>query len=148
MSYDLMVFAPEVAPKDRKGFMAWYEQQAQWSEGLDYNDPANATENLHNWFLAVIKAFPPMNGPLRSDDLDNAHLSDYTIGRHVIHVGFAWSLAEVAHRTARELAARHDVGFFDASGEGSIFIPENGGLVLLGAPTGDSSKKKSKWKFW
>jgi len=143
-----MVFAPEAAPKDREGFLAWYEQQVQWSEGLDYNDPSNTTEPLQNWFLAMIKAFPPMNGPLRSDDFDDAHLSDYAIGRHVIYTAFAWSLVEEAHVTTRELAAKHGVGFFDASGDGSIFIPENGDLVLLGAPSGNTSKKKSKWKFW
>lgn len=33
MSYDLMVFAAEAAPKDRAAFLEWYEGHAEWVEG-------------------------------------------------------------------------------------------------------------------
>lgn len=151
MSYDLMVFAPEEAPRERPAFMAWYERQVEWNDGLDYNDPANATEALREWFMAMTKEFPPMNGPLRSNDLDDAHLSDYAIAKHVIYVAFAWSLAEEAYKTSCELAAKYKVGLFDPSGEGTILTPSHDGLISLGSASGAAvslSTKKPKWKFW
>ena len=33
MSYDLMVFAPEVAPKGEAAFLEWYWVQTRWGEG-------------------------------------------------------------------------------------------------------------------
>jgi len=54
MSYDLMVFEPSVAPRDRAQFMEWYHQQTQWSEGHGYNDPAVASPALQRWFQDMI----------------------------------------------------------------------------------------------
>jgi hypothetical protein len=53
MSYDLMVFDPEVPPPDRAGFMAWYREQVQWVAGHDYNNPANCSPNLAAWFFEM-----------------------------------------------------------------------------------------------
>ena len=36
MSFDLMVFDPAVAPRNRASFMAWYDKQAEWSEDHGY----------------------------------------------------------------------------------------------------------------
>jgi hypothetical protein len=40
MSYDLMVFEPEAAPKEHDRFLEWYGVQTKWSEGHSYGDPA------------------------------------------------------------------------------------------------------------
>src|SRR5262249_2766257 len=51
-------------------------------------------------------------------------VTDYSFGRSVIYASFAWSEAESAYKEVKELAARHGVGFFDASGdEGDIWWP-------------------------
>jgi hypothetical protein len=39
LSYDLTVFDADVAPRGRAAFMAWYDQQTQWTESHGYNDP-------------------------------------------------------------------------------------------------------------
>ncbi|MGH9353867.1 MAG: hypothetical protein ACRD2G_17180 [Terriglobia bacterium] len=39
MSYDLMVFGPTVAPRERDAFMAWYHVQTAWGEPHGYDDP-------------------------------------------------------------------------------------------------------------
>jgi len=125
MSYDLMVFEVTAAPKDRKEFMEWYAQQSEWSEDHSYQDHAVATESLQAWFKEMAELFPPMNGPLASDD-DDPKLTDYCIGQHVIYSAFAWSVAEEAYPTVRELAVKHSVGFFDASAEnGEILFPNH-----------------------
>jgi hypothetical protein len=124
MSFDLMVFDASAAPRSRKAFMSWYEKQTEWSESCGYNDPAIPTSALQAWFRDIIKTFPPMNGPLAGDDPDNPKVTDYSLGRSVIYGGFAWSEAEVAHKSAKELAAKYGVGFFDVSAEsGDIWFP-------------------------
>ncbi|MNI26015.1 hypothetical protein D3C73_796970 [compost metagenome] len=66
-----------------------------------------------------------MNGPyaLSEDALDalgeeENKVSDYSIGRDVIYIGFAWSCADDAYQAVRRLSQKHGVGFFDASGNG------------------------------
>lgn len=124
MSYDLMVFEPLVPPRDREGFMAWFREQTSWSEGHDYNDPANTSPGLRAWFIDMTKGFPAMNGPYASKDYYNNRVSDYSHGRSIIYVAFAWSEAEAAYRTTFDLAKKHKLGFYDASGDrGEVWMP-------------------------
>jgi hypothetical protein len=128
MSYDLMVFDPETPPSDRQGFMKWYEQQVQWSEGHTYDDPKVSTAELRAWFLEMIGRYPAMNGPYASDDVDDPKVTDYSVGKHAIYAAFAWSEAESAFRTMFELAEKHRVGFFDVSAvDGAVWIPGESG---------------------
>ena len=118
MSYDLMVFDPLVAPKERKEFMKWYKNQTEWTEDHNYQDHAVTTDKLKAWYQEMMTYFPPMNGPLASDDdIDNPNVTDYSIGQHVIYSGFAWSVAEKAYPMMRNLAIKHSVGFFDVSAD-------------------------------
>jgi hypothetical protein len=124
VSYDLMVFEPTAAPIGREPFMAWYKEQTRWAEGHSYDDPAVASSSLQKWFHDMRQYFPAMNGPYGSD-LDDPHVTDFCIGRSVIYVTFAWSLAEEAHDLMRRLAVEHDVGFFDVSADnGEIVNPK------------------------
>jgi hypothetical protein len=129
MSYDLMVFRPDVAPKTRPEFMTWYEGQTAWSEGHSYNDPAVTSDDLKSWFMDMIETFPAMNGPYAKEgDEDNDFVTDYSIGKEVIYVAFAWSLAEQAYEKMKALAEKHKVGFFDASADnGEILFPDGFG---------------------
>ncbi len=132
MSYDLMVFEVKDAPTNKQAFMEWYEQQTEWEEEHSYEDPAVSSEGLRNWFMDMIKTYPAMNGPFAPTDeeieeLDEhkeAYLTDYSVGRSVIYAAFGWSLADQAYPVFRELAQKHHVGFFDASGDGDIILPD------------------------
>lgn len=155
MSYDLMVFRKEAAPKTRTDFMKWYENQTEWTEEHSYDDPANTSVELRNWFMEMIQTFPAMNGPFASDDDDNPNVSDYSVGKDVIYVAFAWSLAEQAYNTMLELAEKHGVGFFDVSSDnGDILFPDNGKLKPIDNPTNnyksstDRLESKPWWKLW
>jgi hypothetical protein len=128
VSYDLMVFDPDAAPRDRAAFMAWYARQTQWTETHGYNNPDVPTPALRAWFVEMIRSFPPMNGPLRSDDPDDPTVTDYGVGEMVIYAAFAWSQAEAAHERVKELAAKHRVGFFDVSSS-DVWLPTPGGKL-------------------
>ena len=63
-----------------------------------------------------------MNGPYASDDnIDNPQLTDYSIGKVVIHAAFDWSCSEDAHKVVRNLACKHGIGFFDVSTGGGEY---------------------------
>jgi hypothetical protein len=124
VSYDLLVFDAAAAPRDRTRFLAWYEKQCEWQESHGYNNPDIPAPALKKWFREIIDTFPPMNGPLASDDPDAPKVTDYSLGRSVIYGGFAWSEAETAYKYVKELAVKHGVGFFDVgSDDGDIWWP-------------------------
>jgi hypothetical protein len=127
MSYDLMVFEPSEAPRERNAFLDWYRFQTQWSEDHSYDDPATTTAGLSAWFGEMRRDFPNMNGPGAYDianDEDNPRVTDYSIGRSVIYAGFSWTEAEGAYSLVRASAVKHRVGFFNVSAEnGEIWFP-------------------------
>ena len=146
MSYDLMVFRKEAAPKTKAAFMNWYQNQTKWSEDHSYDDPANTSENLKNWFMEMKDILPAMNGPFASDNIDDDNVTDYCIGKDVIYAAFSWLRTKLAYNKTIELAAKHQVGFFDTSGNGDILIPdENGKLLPI---EGIDKRNKAWWKFW
>ncbi len=124
MSYDLMVFDPAIAPRDRDGFMAWYGQQTKWSESHDYENLEVTTPELQAWFLDMIVEFPSIGDPQYTDEVDNPKLSEYAFGLSIIYAGFAWSEAVNARERVVRLAEKHKVGFFDVSAEnGQVWVP-------------------------
>lgn len=130
MSYDLMVFERTKAPQKHKDFLEWYEKETEWKEEHDYDDSAVTSPALKSWYEEITKTFPNMNGPDASneepDDEDaEAHLTDYSIGHHVIYAAFAWSVADEAYKVTKALARKHNVGFFDVSGEeGEVYLAD------------------------
>ncbi|REE07659.1 hypothetical protein DFQ09_1126 [Winogradskyella pacifica] len=149
MSYDLMVFNPKTAPKSEPEFLEWYDQQTEWTEDHSYDDPKVTSTELRNWFMDMIIEFPAMNGPHSPADLDDRidddEITDYSVGKDVIYSAFRWSLAEKAYPKMLEMAKKHKVGFYDASGDGNIMFPnENGILESINKKT----ESKPWWKFW
>jgi hypothetical protein len=128
MSYDLMVFDPNVPPPDRAGFMAWYGEQVRWEKDYDYNNPANCSPSLAAWFADMRRQFPALNGPFADLSKDDSKVADYSVGKSFIYAGFAWSEATNAHQVAFELAKKHGIGFFNVSEkDGEAWAPQPGG---------------------
>ena len=96
----------------------------------------------------VITDFPALNGPfapINAEDLESEYVADYTIGEHVIYVSFRWSVAERAYSTMFELAEKHQVGFYDASGSGDILFPNQKGELDSILPR---IERRKWWKIW
>ena len=128
MSYDLMVFDPLKPPRDRNGFMAWYDKQTEWSENHDYSHPEVTMPELQIWFQEMIMQFPWIDDPNYLNDIDNPKLAEYNFGRSIIYVAFAWSEAENAREAVFQLAQKHKVGFFDVSAEnGQVWLVDDKG---------------------
>ena len=132
MSYDLMVFEKTKAPRTKREFLRWFEEQAECGEEPSSQSLSASSPALRNWFMEMKEAFPPMNGlyapddeQLSADEELESRLTDYSISGGAIYASFAWSLAEEAYGTVRKAAQRHDVGFFDVSTEdGDIILPD------------------------
>lgn len=132
MSYDLMVFEPEAAPKNHDSFMEWYFTLTKWSDG-PYDDLARTSARLRAWVQEMQRTFPDMNTPEAEIHLqnDDGVLADYTIGRQFVYVGFTWSKAVAAAGEAERLAKLHGLGFFNVSSNGEeVWLPINGTLEL------------------
>ncbi|WP_310831657.1 hypothetical protein [Paenibacillus pedocola] len=130
MSYDLMVFEPSRAPRERQKFIDWFDEQVKWLEDHEYNDPSVCSESLQRLYSKLSEHFPNMNV---DDDIFEAmeeagtenRLTDYSLGSAVIYAAFAYSVAKEAYTTIRNLAKKHKVGFFDVSSvEGEIVFPD------------------------
>lgn len=133
-----MVFRKESAPKKYDDFLNWYDKQIAWTEDHSYDDPANTSPELRNWFMDMIKTFPALNGPFASEDVDSEYVSDYSIGLDVIYVAFPWSVADEAYRTVTNLAIKHSVGFFNVSGEeGELMFPGKDEITVMKKPGGE-----------
>lgn len=131
MSYDLMVFEITKAPKTKKEFMDWYDRQTEWAEEHDYETVGVTSPALQKLFMEMKDTFPPMNGKfapeeeaIANDEDLESRLTDYSIGYNVIYAAFSWSVADEAYEKVRTLAQKHGVGFFDASGDGDIILPD------------------------
>ncbi|GAA4770744.1 hypothetical protein GCM10023219_16800 [Stakelama sediminis] len=127
MSYDLVVFDPDVAPRERGAFNAWFAAQLEWAEDRDYSDPAGTHANLLRFYQEMRKHYPAMNGPDATQDDDEIDRSaDYCIGMSFIYATFPWSLAEDIYPVFRNLSVECGVGFYDVSGDegdGEIHFP-------------------------
>jgi hypothetical protein len=122
-----MVFDVTAAPRNREEFLNWFKEQSESRESIDSNDPESPVPLLRHWFREIIKTFPPMNGPLATDDHDSPRVTDYELRPSFIVALFAWSEAKAAYKAVKESAAKHSVGFYDLSGkEGDIWFPVPG----------------------
>ncbi len=128
MSFDLAVFDPNSAPTDRADFIVWYRAQTQWSEKHSYDDPAVCAPALRAWFHEMREQFPPLNGPFRSEGVDDPKTTDYSLGRSIVYAAFAWSEEAEARDATFELAKKHGIGFFDVSSDdGDVWAPSSYG---------------------
>lgn len=136
MSYDLMVFNKNKKFEDKDQFMDWYDELTEWEEEVDYDDYKHTTPELQNFFMEIKETFPPLNGELAPDDDEFEKLEeqgiycvDYCIAKEAIYMAFAWSDAEKAYEKVRELAPKHNVAFFDVSGDGGDIIYPDGSVI-------------------
>lgn len=151
MSYDLLVFDPEIAPRDRSDFMAWYSNLTKWEEKRDYNSPDGMTGNLPTFFERLRQEFPAMNGPLAYDfdqpepkpltfwqklfgakqppapePFNEALVTDYTLAENAIYMAFAWSVSDQAYNRVFNIALSTGVGFFDVSAKNGAVLHDPG----------------------
>ncbi|WP_127112476.1 hypothetical protein [Shimia sediminis] len=152
MSYDLLVFDPKIAPRDRTDFMSWYGNLTKWEEQRDYNSPIGMTGNLPMFFEQLRQEFPPMNGPFAyefdqagpkpasfwqklfrakqpsttPEPFNEALVTDYSLAENAIYMAFAWSVSDQAYNRVFNTALSTGVGFFDVSANNGAILHDAG----------------------
>jgi hypothetical protein len=128
MSYDLMVFDTETAPKNRVAFLEWFDREM---EGENDGEIRSDSPAMQAWHQDMLAAFPDTND-LEEDDMEDGKWGEYSIATGSIYVSFAGSQATAAYQTMKSLAAKHGVGFFNVSDEeGEIIFPSDGASAPL-----------------
>jgi hypothetical protein len=125
VSYDLLVFDPVDVPRDRAGFMAWFEKQVDWLDDDSSYDPESSTPVLRAWYQAMLPQWPNMQ-EVEDDLIDDDCVTGYTFGPRSIYLDFRWSVAEEAYDAVRLTAVKFSLGFYDVSGDegdGEIYFP-------------------------
>jgi len=117
MSYDLVVFEVQAAPREAGAFDRWFQEQTAWDGARTYADPDVTTPRLRAWLEEMTRAFPATSESAGGPAKDDARVADYVIGPALVYVAFAWTQADSARRHAVELAAKHGVGFLDTTGD-------------------------------
>lgn len=135
MSYDLMVFDPDYAPK-KSEIAGWYMDAMDEDERDTrlIDDPASTQSGrLQAFYADMRQMFPAMNGPdAVSDDVESNRVTGYAFYPGFIYMDFRWSAAEPASITVPTLAEKHGLGLFDPQ-------HPNDGLMSMGKATRPSS---------
>ncbi len=106
MSFDLVVFHAEAAPKDEDGFLQWYRTQATGA-------PEPARPALRAWC---------------SDMEDRGGPFDVHATKDMVYAAFARDMATEIFHTAFELAGHHGIGLFDPQSN-TRWLPRDGGSL-------------------
>ena len=137
MSYDLMVFEPDLAPSKSK-IGDWHKNAMEADEGDNSIDPATLKSNRLRAFYDDMRAsFPAMNGPDQTKDFDNDRVTGYSFYPEFIYMDFRWSASEAASNAVLNLATKHGLGLFDPQDAGD-------GIISMGMPNG-GSRGKTSW---
>ena len=127
MSYDLVVFNPETAPKNKEDFKTWFDKQIDLADNRSYSDLEFINKNLESCFLEIVKSFPALNGPYSNNDIDQENMTDYDVSENIICASFPWSSSDQAYNNTKQLAEKHNVGFYDVSGNEDVFSTDDYG---------------------
>lgn len=148
MSFDLMVFNPDAAPKNPDEFLAWHEELSEWEDDGTYDSPASAHPKLYQWYKDMQEEFPDMNGEYSDEYIESigSNATGYSFGPNVIYADFRWSVAETAYSTALTLAQKHALGFFDPQSETMYFPDGKNHVIQVEQPK--KEEKKPWWKVW
>jgi hypothetical protein len=130
MSCDYMVFEPEAAPTDQAEFMDWYTKQTEWAAGVSYDSPSITTPKIQALLKDVQKTYSDMKSFATEADFpeDDSILTGYSIAKDFVYADFRWSQSGPAYETVFQLAAKHQLGFFDLQSS-HIWLPNGGTLV-------------------
>ena len=158
MSFDLMVFDPDHAPRERAAFMEWFRDITRWEDKLTVDIPDGLSGNLPAFYRQITKSFPDINGPearayfdfvqppppgffarlfgakpVSRPELDESRLVECTFHANAIYLSFTSSLNGDAGFTCSDVANDTGVGLFNVSaGNGQIFYDRNDFETIMG----------------
>ena len=123
MSYDLVVFEVEGAPRDLQQFVDWFFNKREAAEDRGDALTQPATGRLGAFYYDMVVRFPDMNGPSGEAKDEGEDLAGYEFQPEHIYMDFRWSVSESAANTALRLAQKHGLGLYDLND--AVIFPED-----------------------
>ena len=119
MSFDLMVFDADIAPKDKKGFREWFEQEAG-EQGPESSDLPEICKNdaFRAFYEQMAEVFTPFNGPDAVHLPENAsqlrilRTGEYSFRRHSAYMCFGWPAQDFARAACSTFSKELGLGFY------------------------------------
>jgi hypothetical protein len=144
LSYDLVVFDPAAAPRDRASFLDWAKYALSAADGQSRSDLAATSSTLSAWHNGMCRMFPAGDGPRAHDPFSTqaTRNATYRFASHAILAGFHWEVSGAALHHAKKLALTHGVGLFDVSGaDGAVWIMSDRGRYEIAHRNEDAERR-------
>jgi hypothetical protein len=109
VSFDFAVFDPAVAPRDGKGFRAWYDQQVDWDIDAPDPEPSILAQPLRQWYEAMTVQYPDKIW----SGADGDAAIDYCFTQHFIYCSMSPNRGADAWKLAQKLAVDLGIGTYD-----------------------------------
>lgn len=117
MSYDLVIFQAEGAPRDQASFETWcFEMMEDAGERDDFL-AAPATAAMAAFFTELSNQFP-VAGP----NADTEAAAAYEFQANYMSIHFQWAVSSAASQRSLELAQKHGLGLYDL--KGAVIFPD------------------------
>ena len=119
MSFDVMIFDPEIAPFDKEKFRAWCEAETGEKAARSSHTPEVADKDAFRDFYEQIReVFSPFNGPddvaLGTDpsQLRILRTCEYFFRPSSVYMCFRWPAQDFARATCSTFAKALNLGIF------------------------------------
>jgi hypothetical protein len=114
MSYDLLVFDATSVPLSREAFLAWHAAVMERDENAREDGASPGTAPIRSWYSAMVQHFPPLH-LVEGATIDEARITEYTIGPNFVRADFAWSVAHEAFTAMRARAEENRLSLYNVS---------------------------------
>lgn len=149
MSFDFMVFDPDIAPRNDEGFHAWFQNEVDDETGTASQDSAIAvTDAIHQWYREMREMFTPSNGPDKVELPTNAsparalRTCEYYFRPRSVYLCFRWPAQDMARAAASTLAKEFGLGYYHVSAQhGQAVFPDGTTVWPTGKYPGFGSGK-------
>jgi hypothetical protein len=122
MSFDVMVFDPDVVPFDEDRFRQWYEAETCDNAPPSRHTP-DATEKaaFRDFYEQMREIFTPFNGPddvtlpANASQLRILRTCEYSFRPHSVYMCFRWPAQDFARAACSTFAKALHLGLFQVS---------------------------------
>jgi hypothetical protein len=122
MSFDVMVFDPDIAPYDKDGFRDWYESETGEKAARSSSTPEVADKDaFRDFYEQMREVFSPFNGPddvpLPTDvsQIRILRTCEYFFRPHSVYMCFRWPAQDFARAACSTFAKALNLGLFQTS---------------------------------
>ena len=123
MSYDLIVFEAEGAPRELSAFVDWHIANAEAAEESETSLKMPASDRFAAFYDDMVVTYPDMNGPSGEGMDEGERLTGYEFQPKYILMDFRWSVAEDAFFAVMTSAQAHGLGVYDLND--AVIYPGN-----------------------